>query len=439
MLTKAISNLLKSPSFIKYFKNTFWLFSEKAITFPINLFLGAYVVRFLGPENFGILSYSQSFVAIMSALATLGMDQIIVRDLVLAPQKKDLILGTAFILKLIGAALLLVFSFASSYVVANEPFVLILVLVISSSYFFQAFSVIDFQFQATVNSKRAVFSRVISVVFVAAIKIFLVLSNADIVWFAIAIVFENLFVALGYIFYSKSIHLEIFKWKFSKILSLQILKNSWPIILTGLFISTQAYIDQIILGRLVNKTEVGQYSAAIGLISFFAFIPMVLQSSLAPAITRAKQKSDESYYDYLLNLYRLMFIIFLLILIPVILFGNKMVVLYYGDAFKEAGILFTFLGFRLFLANFGVAKSLFIINNNLFKYSLFTAFIGTIVSIVFNFLLVPKYHALGSIFASFIAFTFTTFIIDLFFESTRKNVFIMFKSIATFYKIKLKY
>jgi len=88
--------LFSNKGFLKYFKNTSWLLVEKLLRIFVGLFVGVWIARYLGPENFGILSYSQSFVAIFSVIATLGLDNIVVRDLLNEKKKINIILGTSF-------------------------------------------------------------------------------------------------------------------------------------------------------------------------------------------------------------------------------------------------------------------------------------------------------------------------------------------------------
>ena len=65
----------------------------------ISLFVGIYVARYLGPERYGLLSYTMSFVWLFSAFLDLGHREIIVRELVLYPEQRNVILGSAILLR----------------------------------------------------------------------------------------------------------------------------------------------------------------------------------------------------------------------------------------------------------------------------------------------------------------------------------------------------
>jgi len=84
-----IHSLQNHQGFMKYFKNTSWLFGEKIPRMVAGLFVGIWVARYLGPEKYGLLSYAQSFVGFFTAIATLGLDGIVVRELVKDESRRE--------------------------------------------------------------------------------------------------------------------------------------------------------------------------------------------------------------------------------------------------------------------------------------------------------------------------------------------------------------
>ena len=97
-----MSKFLNNKGFRKYFANTSWLLGERVIRMTISLFVGIYVARYLGPERYGLLSYALSFVWLFSSLASFGLDDILVRELVKIPDQRQNLIGTVFWLKLFG-------------------------------------------------------------------------------------------------------------------------------------------------------------------------------------------------------------------------------------------------------------------------------------------------------------------------------------------------
>ena len=107
------------PDLHKIFSNTGWLFCDKILRMGINLLLGIMLARYLGPEQFGLLSFTIAFVSLFSVIATFGLNEIVVRDLVNKPDETNTLLGTAFVIQLIGG--LLAFLLAIGTISVTRP------------------------------------------------------------------------------------------------------------------------------------------------------------------------------------------------------------------------------------------------------------------------------------------------------------------------------
>ncbi|MBT8383680.1 MAG: oligosaccharide flippase family protein, partial [Ignavibacteria bacterium] len=98
-----------SSSFKKYFANTSWLFFERVLRIIISFVVVIYVVRYLGPKDFGLYSYVISFMWLFASISTLGLETITVREIVKQPEKKDELIGTVFTLRLFGGITAVIF------------------------------------------------------------------------------------------------------------------------------------------------------------------------------------------------------------------------------------------------------------------------------------------------------------------------------------------
>lgn len=422
--------------FRKYFENAFWLILEKGFTLLVGMVVGIYVARYLKPESFGLLNYAISFVGIFAAFSTLGIEQIIVRELAKEPEKKNDLLGTGFMLKLIGAGILFVLLLVILMFMDNNVFTNALILIIACAEIFKAFEVIGYFYQSQVESKQVVQVQLTVNLLISFIKLAMVFFQAPLIWFAIIIVIGSMLNGVGFVYtYFKSKGV-LGDWRFRKKTALALLRESWPIAFYGIALNIQARVDQVMLGKMMNNYEVGQYSVALKFIEIFGFMPMILMSTFAPAVTKAKAISEYLYHSRLVNLYRLLFLTFLMIAIPIYFFAEYVITILYGWEYQAAGYLLSLFALRLFFSNMGVGKSVFIINESLFKYSLITVIIGATVNISLNYLFIPMYGAVGSVVASMISFTASIFLVDLFFDKTRQNLRLMFRGIFSFWKLK---
>ena len=423
---------------MKYFKNTSWLFAEKILRMVVGLLVGVWVARYLGPDKFGLLSFAHSFVGLFTIFATLGLDEVVVRELVKDESRRDSLVGTTFWLKLFGAFLvLLVLAFAINFT-SNDVDTHILVFIIASATIFQSFNIVDFYFQSKILSKFVAYANFISLFISTIVKIALILSHASLLAFAWVVLFDSFVLACGFIyFFLKHSTFRIRYLIFHKSTAIDLLKDSWPLIFSGGVLMIQARIDQVMIKEMLGSLEVGYYSVAMRLIEAAAFIPMLLKSSLYPSILSAKKRSKDLYQDRLLNFYRLNFLFFLVLAIPIFIFAEPIIVLLFGIEYQPAGVLLALLSIRLFFANMGVARGTYIVTENLMKFSMFTMILGTIVNIYLNYVLIPNYGARGAIVATIVSFFTTIYLVDIFYSKTRHNVILQVKSIITFYKLNI--
>ena len=449
-----IGQLVNHQGFMKYFKNTSWLMGEKILRMSVGLFVGIWVARYLGPTQFGLLSYAQSFVFLFTAIATLGLDSIVVRELVRHPEKRDTLLGTAFGLKLVGAIIILPVLAIAVQLTSNDHYTNVLVFIIASATIFQSFNVIDFYCQATVQSKYIALANAFTLAISSVIKIGLILNEAPLISFAAMVVFDSIVLSCGLIYFylkqsriQSELHLSPkrenssrgkLNFKFNRIMAMELLKDSWPLMLSGSVLMIQARIDQVMIKEMMGAETVGHYSVALRLIEIFGFIPLMLKNSLLPSILITKKHSVALYRTRLLNFYRLNFILFLLTAIPIFIFSTDVVVLLFGIEFESAGILLSLMVMRLFFANMGIARGAYLLAENLVRFSLITMTVGTIVNIILNYFWIAEYGARGAILATIISFFVTVFLIDLIYYKTRDNAMMQIKSIFTVYKIRVR-
>ena len=408
---------------MKYFKNTSWLFGEKILRMIVGLFVGIWVARYLGPEQYGLFSYAQSFVGLFSAIATLGLDGIVVRELVKDESRRDKLIGTAFWLKMMGAFSVLALLAFSVNFTSNDGDTNILVFIIASATIFQSFNVVDMYFQSKVLSRYVVYANMIALLLSSIVKIVLIVNEAPLIAFAWVILFDSFILACGYLyFYIYSRHLNPTAiWKFNKQIALSLLKDSWPLILSGIVISIYMKVDQVMIKEMLDHEAVGQYAAAVRLSEAWYFIPVVIASSLFPAIINAKKQSEELYYTRLQKLYDLMVWMAITIALPMTFLSDWIVHLLYGEQYNQAGnvlMIHIWAGIFVFL---GVASGKWLVSENLQIFSTINTTIGAIVNIGLNYILIPRIGVEGAAWATFISYFIAAYLSLFFWKKTRIN------------------
>jgi O-antigen/teichoic acid export membrane protein len=414
-MLKTIKELLAHQGFMKYFKNTSWLLGEKILRLFVSVFLGVWIARYLGPEQFGLLSYAQSFVGLFAVTATLGLDSIVVRELVKNKNIKEGILGTVFFLKFIGAFASIILLLIAVNFTSNDYYTNILIFIISSSVIFQAFNVIDFYFQSEVLGKYIVYANTISLLISSLIKILLILSSASLLSFVWVILFDSFVLAFGFLyFFIKKSKVNIKNIKFQREIAISLLKDSWPLFLSGIVISIYMKIDQVIIKQLLGAEEVGQYAAASRLSEAWYFIPMVIASSLYPAIISAKNKNKETYHSRLQNLYDLLVWLSIAIALPITFLSDTIIDLIYGSQYDKSGsilMIHIWTGVFVFI---GVVFSGYLTIENQTKKAFYRTLLGAILNVILNYLLIPIYGIKGAAMATLAGQLTSNYLYDIF-------------------------
>ena len=96
ILFSNISRQLKSigPGLRRILGNMGWLMVDRMVRLGMGLFVTVWVARYLGPAQFGSLNFAFAFVSLFGTAATLGLDGIVVREVVHHAADTHEILGT---------------------------------------------------------------------------------------------------------------------------------------------------------------------------------------------------------------------------------------------------------------------------------------------------------------------------------------------------------
>jgi O-antigen/teichoic acid export membrane protein len=199
--------------------------------------------------------------------------------------------------------------------------------------------------------------------------------------------------------------------------------------INGLIIILYMRIDQLMIKQMLGDSAVGIYSAAARLSEAFYFIPMVISSSLFPAIINSKKINLKIYYSRLQKLYFLQVWLALFIIVMVVLSANWVVQILYGEAYSEAApVLIISIWGSLFVF-FGVVKGRWMVLENMQFYATINALAGLIINIIFNLLLIPYLGIIGAAVSTLAAQFFSAIVIPMLSKKDRVSVEMFFNSL----------
>lgn len=406
--------------------NTGWLLLDKVLRMVLGLVIGIWMARVLGPVKFGQFNYALAFVALFASFASLGLDGVVVRNLVNAPEVAGQTLGSALLLKLAGSLLAIFLCIASIlFVNPDDSGIQILVAVLSLGMFFQAFDVIDFWFQSQVMSKYAVIARLPSLLIFTGARIFLILGALSLTMFAWAQALEVLVAAIGLLVVYRYLGGRVADWRPGYIQARALIRECWPLIFAGLSVMLYMKVDIVMLGKISGDRSAGIYSAATRLSEGFYFIPMIIASSVAPMLLRARARSQEQYLQGLFRLYVLMVRMSLVIAVPLAVVSPLLIELLFGSDFSESSAVLRVHIWAAIAVFLGVASSQYLTNEGLQKLSLYRTLIGLVINILLNLFLIPAYGAVGAAIATLVSYFIATFSIIIFRQGSRQGLLML--------------
>ncbi len=416
--------------FDKYLANTSWMVGEKTLRLLLNLAVGIYLARYLGPQQFGLLSFVLSFVGIFLFLATLGLDSIVIRELVQTPEKQDEILGTAFILKLFATLLMWAAVYLASLAMQLDPLVMHMVAIFAASIVFQSMHVISFNFQARVQGKYLSLSLIIQMLIGNLLKIYCILIKAPLVVFVWVYFIEGMILALTLTMTYLKQGGALRSWKYRATRAKTLLKDSWLLVFSGVLVAIYMKIDIVMLREMAGDQAAGIYAASAKISEAWYFIPVAICASLFPAILAARASSPQKYNSQMQHLFTLLAWVAIAIAVVISFTGQWLVDLTFGKAYSDAGLVLVvhiWSGIFVFL---GVASSKWLIAENLQQKIFNRSLVGAVSNILLNWLLIEPYGALGAAIATLVSYIIFAYVYDLI-DREMRSVFVM-KSKALF-------
>jgi O-antigen/teichoic acid export membrane protein len=405
------------------------MFAEQVLRIIAGLFVGIYVARYLGPEQFGIYSYAAAFVSLFGAIAGLGLNGIVVRDLVNHPQERDVYLGTAFWLKLCGALLTLGLLAVVVQFTGNDATTKLYIFIIASGLIFQSFDVVDFYFQSKVLSKYVSMARLIQLALSSVLKLYFIFIQADLFWFVLVSLIDQISLALALAFAWWRQKLGSFFVRFELVTAKAMLRNSWPLILSGIAVTLYMRIDQVMIKEMLGEREVGLYSAAVKLSEAWYFVPVIITTSLFPAIVNAKKISQELYYQRMQRLCTLMTWLAIAVALPMTFMADWLVSLLYGHHYREAGSVIAIHIWGAVFVFLGIASGVFFTAENYTRKSLYRTASGAVSNMLLNLALIPSYGINGAAVATVLSQFVANYLYDLFDSSTRRLLVVKTRAI----------
>ena len=415
---KEKKNMIKN----KFLSNTSWIVGGKIFQMIISLVITSITARYLGPNNYGLINYTNAYISFFTNVCTLGLNGIIVKELVANRDKEEEIISTAIILRLIASIISIISIYFLMQTVGKGDILLVTVAILQSiSIIFSSFDIINFWYQSNLQSKYPTIIQSIAYIIMSVYRVIILILKKDVIWFSFAVSLDTIVIAILLITaYHKNKHdkkIVLFSFRWVK----KLLRQSYPFILSSIMITIYGQMDKIMIGGMMDQTSVGLYSVAIAITGLWSFIPVAFLDSARPLIMEAKTKNNTLYIKRLKQLYA--FIIWMSICYAILMciFSKYVILILYGRSYLGAQSALIITVWYCSFSYLGSAKNIWIICEGKMKYETLFTLCGAICNVVMNFLLIPLYGIIGAAFATLITQILTNFVIMFFFKETREN------------------
>jgi len=413
---------------LKILDNIGWLFFDKILRMGVGLLVGVWVARYLGPEQFGQLNYAIAFVGLFGAIAGLGLNGIVVRDIVREPHSANVTLCTAFVLQaLAGLLAMMLVILTIAILKPDDEFTRNMVIILSVSMIFKATDAIKYWYEARVQSRHVVWIENGVFVLMAIFRVAMILTKSNLMAFVWLTLAETVLISIGLvlIYRSGSGFSGLFQVSVSRAKTL--MHDSWPLLLSAIAVTLYMRIDMVMLEEISSSREVGLYAAATRISEIWYFLPTIIISSVSPSIISCHGTNIDLYLHRLRSLYFMMTWLAIAVSIPVSLLSAPIVSILFGQEYTDAAPVLAIHLWASVAVFLGMASSQHLLVEHLQNISFYRTLIGLVCNVLLNIVLIPKMGAKGAAIATLVSYFIATFSL-IFFKSTQKHAMYLLMS-----------
>jgi len=381
--------------------NISWLLAQNAVKLIFGLTVSLYLAKYLGPEDFGVYSFGISVLSILLLFTNLGIDPILIRELVNKKINSLILMGSSFALTLSGGVLgFLIMGLLGFYYGFSSKIGIVIVLM-SPILLLKSFNIINSYFQSSKENKYPALSNIISIIIGSSLILISIKLNFELEYFALIYSFECILLIASLIYFYTSNNV-LRKWEVSKKTSLNILKESWPLIIAGAASIINTRIDHVYIGSMLSSSVLGNYSAAAKVSEFWLILPTVLSTVFYPILIDLRAANFNKYKRFLFFLIISCFTFGIMFSTIITYFSQDIILVLFGEKYDLAGEYLT-----LYIWSTLPYFTLFILSSviyieNLIKKNLIISGVSIFGNIILNYFFIQFYGATGAIYATLI-------------------------------------
>lgn len=401
--------------------NAGWLVADKLLRLCLGLFVNVWVARHLGPDLFGTLNYGQSLFLTLLPIATLGLNDLLMRDFVRFRHDSDAISASAIVLRTVASVgSLLIAVVLVNVLRPNENKIEITSTIICFSFFFLFSDILDVRLQSSGKFRSVTIVRMFAFLISCVLKLIAIFADAGVYVFAILIVFEFAMITIG-VFSIARRNRMYFDFRMVSLDEMRRqLKSVIYLLIRLIAIALYMRTDILMLGSFMGNQAVGVYAAATRISEVYYLIPMSVMTAASPRFNHLYISDRREYEIVFITVTRSLVVLAVVAGIVCIVASQFIIDMLYGDKFVDSASVLTIHIWAGLFVSLGVPASNWFLNSENLSFALFQAILGAILCIALNYLLIPTVGVTAPAYSLLISQFVSSFLFNALFKSTRR-------------------
>ncbi|WP_343673090.1 flippase [Chitinophaga sp.] len=390
----------------KVIQNSGWLLIDKLARLFLGLLTMSMIARHIGPGEFGIWNYSLALTAIVGGIAILGLDKIVVKELVSDPERRDEIVSTALCMRIVAGILsCTICVLITWFTKQNNPLYIRCTTITALNILLQSFDVFDYFYQSHNQVQRVIIPKVTVFVLFCLIKIMCVRMNLSfmvILWVSLAELVITYLLISGYYIWHEGIA-SLFKVRMQE--ARYLFSQSWSLLFAGVLVLLYMKSDQLLLDVLSTPQQLGEYAAAARISELWYAIPTVIAVAILPNLIQQRRTNHDQYLANVEKWIRLSMWGSTVIAIVVTIASGWLTGILYGSQYPHVGVILSIHIWANIPVFISVAIMQYQIVEGNYNANLYATIAGIVANLLINLLLIPSLGGIAAAIATVISYT----------------------------------
>lgn len=412
----------------KVFTNSLWMMSEKLISIFGLIFVTSFVAKYIGPENFGKLTFASSIFAIIQTIAMLGSENIIFQKTAKNRKLGEHIIDSTKIIRDVLYLFLSLLTLVYIYCVADY-LTFVFSVATSVAIYFAVHDVYSIYFNAILESKINAYCNILALIISLAVRFCIAKYQLAIELLCIPIILITMvpFVIRKYL-YSKRKHTQEYVLiERAKRYRKFMLGIGRKLVFYSLSVAIFTKTSQLFLG-IKSQYDLGIYTVAMTLGNSFYFVLVAIISSYFTQVYI--EKDFENSQKMIAKLNVIIMAICLCVMIFFGIFGHYIIDWLYGPEYIKVNNILLFTVLVTLFSGLSTIAEKYLLKFNAYDYLKRKTLVLVFFNIILTAFFVHIWGLNGAIFAILITEIMSFTVFNYFYRNgmifdTQKRIFLL--------------